>query len=181
VKPYNMISGDYIAESIWKEQLQGAVADYVINPCLKTAQKMLTIAMLRKDDKTQVGVISAIAEEARRLGVGDYRSAAAHVYFAGLNLIKLLTRRENTWNDYYTLRWTFRQDPAAVVALHSRAHSKDAQARENAEVAVIKLLSDPEFRAVFYSVARDVDCERCRGAVARYMDRSGNPERLPAA
>lgn len=162
--------------SIWKEELQGAVEDYMLNPCLKTARAMVGIAGVA--DKTNAGVILAIAEEGRRIGIPELNRGAWPLFWA-MKAGRMLTQSENTWNDYYALRWTFRQDPAAVDALHSRAHSKDAKMREDAEVALIKLFHDPEFRTAFGVAVTERKCDRCAGAIGRYMDRTG--ERLPAA
>ena len=150
----------------WKAAIRDSVADYLLNPCLKTAKVMLLTALLwhGQGAESQAGVILAVIEESRRIGL-DFGGPAFWGYRFFFGLGRLMTLRAPTWNDYYALRWTFRQESEVVEVLHSRIHSRRAEARENAKDTVFRMFADAEFRSAWLSMAGDADCGVCCSAV----------------
>ncbi len=153
----------------WKSQMQETIEDYLLNPCLSTGRRMLEIALLRSANRDHAGMVYAVLQEARRIGVPGLRGM---IYWSVVFILggigRLGTWRDSTWNDYHALRWSFRQDPAAVEALHSRRHSRDAQVREDAQATLIKMFRDTEFRESFLLYASGRGCGKCVDAVTRY-------------
>ena len=154
----------------WKDQMKAAIEDYILNPCLTTGRGMLHVALARKAGaEKEAGVILAVAEECKRIGVPGCRGLIylCYRFFLGF-LGRLMTWRDSTWNDYHGLRWSFIQDPGAVEALHSRRHSRNLQVSEDATAALIKLFRDSEFRESFLLYASGRGCGKCVEAVTRY-------------
>jgi hypothetical protein len=158
----------------WKSEMTGAIEDYMLNPCLSTGRKMLDAALRRAPSSDEAvdraGVVKAVAEEAKRIGVPGWKGPVYLGYRFFLGLGRLMTWKNSTWNDYYGLRWSFVQDAGAVEALHSRRHSLSLQVSEDAQAALIKLFRDSEFRSAYLMCARSVDCGPCCSSVLRYAE-----------
>lgn len=148
----------------WKKELESTLQDYVQNPCIKTADAMLRTALAFKSDNAvhQGGTVLAIVEEAKRIGAGRIVTGPAYLaYRLMFGLGYLLTRKEQTWNDYWGLRWILRQDPLAPEALHSRCHMKDEHGATLAGIHINRLLADRDFHFAFRRVIEDLRCKRC--------------------
>jgi hypothetical protein len=156
----------------WKSEMQETIEDYMLNPCLSTGRRMLDAALSRapsSDDAVgRAGVVKAVAEEAKRIGVPGWKGPVYWGYRFFLGLGRLMTWKDSTWNDYHGLRWSFVQDSGSVEALHSRRHSRNLQVNEDAQAALIKLFRDSEFRVAYLQLALSVDCGPCASSVIRY-------------
>ena len=147
----------------WKSDMENALQDYNLNPCIKTADAMLRVALAlswKGRSVGQAGTILAVVEEAKRLGVG-LTGPAYLAYRLAFGVGYLLTRKEQTWNDYWALRWILRQDPLAPEALHSRCHMKDEDGATLAGIHINRLLVDRDFHFAFSRLVHDLRCSRC--------------------
>ena len=117
-------------------------------------------------------MILAVIEESRRIGL-DFGGPAFWGYRFFFGLGRLMTWRAPTWKHYYALRWTFQQKLEVVEVLHSRIHSRRAEARENTKDTVFRMFADAEFRSAWLSMVGDADCGVCCSAVLRYQERQG--------
>ena len=145
----------------WKSDMEKSLQDYSLNPCLKTADAMVKVALTWTGErKKQAGTVLAVVEEAKRIGC-RITGPAFLAYRIAFGIGYLLTRKEQTWNDYWALRWILRQDPLAPEALHSRCHMKDDDGRTLAGIHVNRLLADRDFHFAFSRVVHDLGCSRC--------------------
>jgi hypothetical protein len=160
---YGSKSGEAMNDlKLWKKQLEAAIQDYIQNPCITTADAMLRAALswTGKNHLNQGGTVLAVVEEARRVGC-RLTGPAFWAYRFAFGFGYLLTRKEQTWNEYWSLRWLLRQDPLAVEALHSRCHMKDEHGATLAGIHTNRLLVDRDFHFAFRRVIEDLGCQRC--------------------
>jgi hypothetical protein len=148
----------------WKSDMEKALQDYTLNPCIKTADAMLRVALEwkgRGDSAVyQAGTVLAVVEEAKRIGA-HLTGPAYLAYRVAFGIGYLLSRKEQTWNDYWAMRWILRQDPLSVEALHSRSHMKDEMGATRAGIHINLLLADRDFHLAFSRLVHDLGCSRC--------------------
>src|SRR6202167_2454503 len=103
--------------STWKSEMTEAIEDYMINPCLSTGRRMLDAALRRSADcdrcgkefrehhwqsdacpgfvpdegVNRAGIVKAVAEEAKRIGVPGWKGPVYLGYRFFLGLGRLMT------------------------------------------------------------------------------------------
>jgi hypothetical protein len=163
----------------WRQATQEAIENYLRQPCMANAQKMLDITKFWPSGEMQneCGTLLAIVEECKRAGIIHARLTYL-MYQVFFQIARLLTRRERTWNDYWGLRWMFTQDRACAEALHDRLHVRHQQASLNTEMCIRSMLADDAFAAAFGIYALDV--KHCRFCFRTFFNDDDQTDRILA-
>jgi hypothetical protein len=146
----------------WKDTIDAAIQEYTINRCEKTAQGLAHALSLWCPHGwgEHPGITAAIARELR-IWADAQTLFSSRFLFLTHWLFRAFTWDRPTWDDYFVLRWVFRQEEYCVAELHRRLHMKNKEGQGSARASVLKLLGDPQFRNTFRYVAAESKCEEC--------------------
>jgi hypothetical protein len=163
----------------WRQATQEAIENYLRQPCMANAQKMLDITKFWPSGEMQneCGTLLAIVEECKRAGIIHARLTYL-MYQVFFQIGRLLTRRERTWNDYWGLRWMFTQDWHCATALHDRLHVRHQQARIDASRHIRSMLADKDFDAIFGFYV--LDQKKCRCCYREFFTEDARAQRTIA-
>lgn len=165
----------------WKEAVNDAVDDYLLNPCVQTVEGMeRAIGLFCPEAWMKFhGHVAAIRRE-EIIFRGLSKQWRSRLLFATDWFLRFCTWSDKRWNDYFALRWLFRMERYALQELHRRCHMRKVFARIEAKQTVSRLLGDRQFHEQFAEFLIGAGCFECVELLGDNPTKRSHQERMNA-